>query len=92
MAQLIDHLKKQDMANEAARLLDGSGWLPEPLRLPGEEPVDTADDQPDPDAIHDGASVDEPSELPAFLVDDAPDRTEEPDGDEADHGHLQAAE
>lgn len=32
-AQLIDHLKKADMAREAERLLDGSGWLPEPLRL-----------------------------------------------------------
>jgi ParB family chromosome partitioning protein len=29
---LIDHLKKADMAKEAERLLDGSGWLPEPLR------------------------------------------------------------
>lgn len=26
-AQLIDHLKKADMAREAARLLDGTGWL-----------------------------------------------------------------
>jgi ParB family chromosome partitioning protein len=32
-AQLIDHLKKVDMAREAERLLDGTGWLPEPLRL-----------------------------------------------------------
>ncbi|WP_120632614.1 ParB/RepB/Spo0J family partition protein [Ruegeria sp. EL01] len=32
-AQLIDHLKKGDMANEAERLLADSGWLPEPLRL-----------------------------------------------------------
>lgn len=32
-AQLIDHLKKSDMAKEAERLLNGSGWLPEPLRL-----------------------------------------------------------
>ncbi|OAF16502.1 DNA-binding protein [Bradyrhizobium centrolobii] len=32
-AQLIDHLKKGDMAKEAERLLDGSGWLPQPLRL-----------------------------------------------------------
>jgi len=32
-AQLIDHLKKADMAKEAERLLDGSGWLPEPIRL-----------------------------------------------------------
>ena len=32
-AQLIDHLKKGDMAKEAERLLDSSRWLPEPLRL-----------------------------------------------------------
>jgi ParB family chromosome partitioning protein len=31
--QLIDHLKKGDMAREAERLLEGTGWLPEPLRL-----------------------------------------------------------
>ena len=31
-AQLIDHLKKADMAKEAERLLEGTGWLPEPLR------------------------------------------------------------
>src|SRR6185437_7169074 len=31
-AQLIDHLKKGDMAREAERLLEGTGWLPEPLR------------------------------------------------------------
>ena len=36
-AQLIDHLKKVDMANEAERLLEGTGWVPEPLRL-----IDTA--------------------------------------------------
>ena len=30
--QLIDHLKKPDMAREAERLLAGTGWLPEPLR------------------------------------------------------------
>lgn len=30
---LIDHLKKSDMAKEAARLLEDTGWLPEPLRL-----------------------------------------------------------
>jgi ParB/RepB/Spo0J family partition protein len=37
--QLIDHLKKGDMAREAERLLDGTGWLPAPLRL---VEVDTA--------------------------------------------------
>ncbi len=33
--QLIDHLKKGDMAREAERLMEGTGWLPEPLRLDG---------------------------------------------------------
>jgi len=32
-AQLIDHLKKSEMAKEAERLLEGTGWLPEPLRV-----------------------------------------------------------
>jgi ParB family transcriptional regulator, chromosome partitioning protein len=32
-AQLIEDLKKADMAREAERLLEGSGWLPEALRL-----------------------------------------------------------
>ncbi|CEJ16053.1 Chromosome-partitioning protein Spo0J [bacterium YEK0313] len=44
-AQLIDHLKKGDMAKEAERLLAETGWLPEPLRLTdGEEPLAGADD------------------------------------------------
>jgi ParB family transcriptional regulator, chromosome partitioning protein len=34
-AQLIDHLKKSDMAQEAERLLAGTGWLPAILRTPG---------------------------------------------------------
>jgi len=33
--QLIDHLKKGEMAERAQELLAGSGWLPEPLRTPG---------------------------------------------------------
>jgi ParB family transcriptional regulator, chromosome partitioning protein len=33
-AQLIDHLKKGDMAAEAERLLADTGWVPEPLRTP----------------------------------------------------------
>ena len=37
-AQLIDHLKKGDMAKEAERLLADTGWLPKPLR------IDTGDD------------------------------------------------
>ncbi|MBB4096716.1 ParB/RepB/Spo0J family partition protein [Sphingomonas kyeonggiensis] len=38
-AQLIDHLKKGDMAKEAERLLADTGWLPEPLRLAADEPT-----------------------------------------------------
>ncbi len=34
-AQLIDHLKKGEMAEKAEALLAGSRWLPEPLRTPG---------------------------------------------------------
>jgi ParB family transcriptional regulator, chromosome partitioning protein len=57
-AQLIEDLKKADMAREAERLLDGTGWLPEPLRLRVanvSESPDTAD----------------PEALPAFLAGDA---------------------
>jgi ParB family chromosome partitioning protein len=53
--QLIDHLKKPDMAREAERLLAGTGWLPEPLRTPVESAVQ-------PDA---GAATES---LPAFLT------------------------
>lgn len=47
-AVLIEHLKKGDMAREAERLLEGTGWLPEPLRLPvaksgGEEVAELPD-------------------------------------------------
>jgi ParB family chromosome partitioning protein len=57
-AGLIDHLKKGDMAREAARLLEDSGWLPEPLRTPAvEQPIET-----------EAARVVEDAEtLPAFL-------------------------
>ncbi|VTZ26383.1 ParB domain protein nuclease [Methylocella tundrae] len=34
-AQLLDHLKKGDMAEKAEALLAGSAWLPQPLRTPG---------------------------------------------------------
>lgn len=58
-AQLIDHLRKPDMANEAERLLAGSGWLPEPLRRPL-EPVAGADAGAEGHAEGDA--------LPAFLT------------------------
>ena len=42
-AQLIDHLKKGEMAEKAEALLAGSGWLPEPLRTPGRATPQVAD-------------------------------------------------
>ena len=35
-AERIAHLKKGEMAEQAEELLAGSGWLPEPLRTPGQ--------------------------------------------------------
>ena len=77
-AQLIDHLKKADMAKEAERLLDGTGWLPEPLR--GSEAMGT-------DATDADADGDEEA-LPAFLADDEDGASE----DEADEPAVIAAE
>jgi ParB family transcriptional regulator, chromosome partitioning protein len=34
IAALLDDLKKKEMAQEAERLIDGTRWLPEPLRTP----------------------------------------------------------
>ena len=58
-AQLIDHLKKPDMAREAERLLADTGWLPEPLRLRDADGGTTRGE---------GA---EATPLPAFLTGDA---------------------
>ena len=54
-AARIEHLKKIEMAEEAQTLLDGSGWLPEPLRTPGRLAVatDTAIEEAIEDAIGD---------------------------------------
>jgi ParB family transcriptional regulator, chromosome partitioning protein len=74
--ELIAHLKKGDMAREAERLLDGSGWLPEPLRL---DDLDVGTQ-----AVTEDVSV----ELPAFLAEDD---EVQPD-DEEERQHLIAAE
>ncbi|PZU64151.1 chromosome partitioning protein ParB [Sphingobium sp.] len=50
-ARLIDHLKKDDMAREAERLLVDTGWLPEPLRLLSPEPPVEIADGPDEDVV-----------------------------------------
>lgn len=80
-AQLIDHLKKSDMAAEAERLLADTGWLPEPLRTPatdagGGPAADTTDA--------------EAEALPAFLAGDA--EGDAIGDDDADPEHLIAAE
>jgi ParB family chromosome partitioning protein len=72
-AQLIDHMKKGDMAKEAERLLADSGWLPEPLRLA------------DPDGIAGADLVDQnegKAALPAFLTNDGDDEEPEESEDE----------
>ena len=91
-AQLIDHMKKDLMAREAARLLEGSNWLPEPLRLDGGDAVADAGETVTDDAT-DETALDDAAELPAFLADDADPSSDESvigAGDETDH--LQAAE
>ena len=60
-AQLIDHMKKGDMAKEAERLLADTGWLPEPLRLAG------ADDGAAAEPVDHGG---DDEALPAFLTED----------------------
>lgn len=71
-AQLIDHLKKGDMASEAERLLAGSGWLPPVLRTPGHESSDPTEAGHDQDEVPRAEDV----ELPAFLVEGEPASTD----------------
>ena len=71
-AELIGHLSKLDMAQQAERMLAGSGWLPEPLRTPGIESLsitagsETAETLP---PVSAPSGVD--AELPAFLTEAA---------------------
>lgn len=93
-AQLIDHLKKPDMAREAARLLEGSGWLPEVLRLPVDQVQAEAELDPvvSDAVVEDDTAVAGDVDLPSFLTEDeeaaeAADASIDGDGE-----HLQAAE
>lgn len=63
-AELIDHLKKSDMAEQAERLLEGTGWLPEPLRTSGVDPM-SAPNTDDPEASEADVSA---ADLPEFLT------------------------
>jgi ParB family chromosome partitioning protein len=67
---MIDHLKKGDMANEAERLLEDAGWLPEPMRTPELLYAPAGDPAEDAEA----------AELPAFLDDEAQPVDDDGDG------------
>ncbi|MBB4574576.1 ParB/RepB/Spo0J family partition protein [Rhizobium lentis] len=79
-AQLIDHLKKADMAREAECLLDGSGWLPEPLRLAIDDASAVGAETPADDGTEgtgdDAPSEDEGAVLPAFLTNETAETNE----------------
>jgi len=78
-AQLIDHLKKPDMAKEAERLLAGTRWVPEPLRTP--------------DAQSAQVEADSAAEtLPAFLADDEDNEPGDPSASDPEEPHAVAAE
>lgn len=82
-AGLIDHLKKGDMAREAERLLQDSGWLPEPLRTPVIEREAAENEQDEPEVAIDA--------LPAFL--DVGEQEQSPGAeDDASGGYAVAAE
>jgi ParB family chromosome partitioning protein len=70
-AQLLDHLKKGEMATEAERLLKGSGWLPEVLRRHDLVALDGAEGQGTPEPVSDVEQA-EDVDLPAFLTADLP--------------------
>ena len=79
-AQLLDHLKKTEMAQEAERLLKGSGWLPEVLRRADMVVFESAElVEQQGAAIDDADAMDAQGhdtsaeiDLPAFLVADLP--------------------
>ncbi|CAG0987577.1 MAG: DNA-binding protein [Rhizobiaceae bacterium] len=88
-AQLIEHMKKELMARETARLLEGSNWLPEPLRLACDDTSVNSGETLSEDMTDEAALDGNDAELPAFLADPA---SEEPSVAEGDTDHLQAAE
>ncbi|KMO39329.1 ParB/RepB/Spo0J family partition protein [Methylobacterium aquaticum] len=98
-AQLLDHLKKADMAREAERLMADSGWLPDLLRTPGLSAEGAT--APAKTAESDEATAIAEVALPAFLGDAAEEAGSEPlppflDGEDGpvdgDMGYAIAAE
>jgi ParB family chromosome partitioning protein len=90
-AQMIDHLKKGEMAERAQELLTGTGWLPEPLR--------TADQvhrsvDPEPASVvasaDTGAEEDSAANGGESAID--PPNAEQENGATSDHANTLAAE
>jgi ParB family chromosome partitioning protein len=82
-SQLMEHLKKPEMAKEAERLLADTGWLPEPLRAAEPQVADA-----------DAESQTGADSLPAFLSGGEHGSTEDAttSDPEEDHSHAAAAE
>ena len=68
--QLIAHMKKSDMAREAQRMLDGTGWLPEPLRTQDLDGSTNPEDEP---------GVQQEVTLPDFLSGNSADEAADPE-------------
>jgi ParB family transcriptional regulator, chromosome partitioning protein len=81
-AQMVEHLKKGDMAKEAERLLADSSWLPEPLRLENPDGEPLIESSADADWSEDA--------LPAFLAESGDE--EEAAESEDDQSGVLAAE
>ncbi|HZF43002.1 MAG TPA: ParB N-terminal domain-containing protein [Sphingomonadaceae bacterium] len=84
-AQLIDHLKKGEMAERAQGLLAGSGWVPEPLRTPGRELPSPVEESPAPIVAADAVDP-EPAGVETATDGGEPAMGE--DGDLADDEHV----
>jgi ParB family chromosome partitioning protein len=67
-AKSIGQLKRPDMAREAARLLQGSGWLPEPLCLAVDEAPAVNSDNADDGGVEDGTFKEAGVNLPVHLT------------------------
>ncbi len=91
--ELIENLKKDRMAQEAARLLEGSNWLPEPLRIEGDDATAIVGHEASGERLGENASDQEPAELPAFLAENADLPSEEAaSADEGETSQALAAE
>lgn len=69
-AEMIDHLKKGDMANEAERLLEDAGWLPEPMRTPELLDAPAVEPEAETEAVPLPAFLDEEEDVQAADDDD----------------------